>query len=445
LSSSSLIDQQQNNHKPVRNLSNPRSKKALLEWARMGCMGGLFMGLYVWIGGPELLFLAAAVGFLMVGGLLLYLCGPKRIEINRMISPIHAIAGETVMVTVQVRFRSRIPLPWMIITDHWSGGIEHQELLFPGFRRSFIYTYSLPKVTRGFHRLENCCMKWGDIPGWFTDRKYSQEHSEFKALPSPLYFGRISLESGENRGSSADLPHSRSREEGMEIRQYMPGDPLNRIHWKSSARHGTLQSRTPERGNDRMICIVLDNTCTSYAVPFGELSSRSKRGSEAPAFEKAVSAVMGLLRSAERSDAYIQLFCGGWPEGTARHEGLGKIPIRVLNILTEIKADSTRTLTQLLEDAASGWIPGMSIAVVTGGLEQESAKVMAKLLTYGVKINLYYAWDRKAPNSGPEDITGGTIGESLKRLGAGLYRLDQPLTVYSQGVDPSESREQFNR
>lgn len=434
LSSSSLIDPQQKiDPKPTDKLPYLRNKKALLEWARMLGVGGLFFGLYLGLGGFELLFLSVAVGVLLVGGLLLYLLGPKRIDINRLVTPVHAISGESVIVTVQVSFRTRIPLPWMIITDRWSGD-THRELLFPGFRRTFIYTYRLPKVTRGFHHLENCYVKWGDLTGWFTGISYPKGSSEFKVLPSPLFFGQMNMQGGYFPGESAAALRSRSQEEAADIRHYLPGDPMSRIHWKSSARHGTLHSRTPERGDVRMICIVLDNASKSYEIPMDALRPRSSRRTETPAFEKAVSIAMGLMRSAERSGAYVQLFSGGWPEGMARHEGLGKIPGRVLDVLTEIKPDSTRSLSQLLDDASRGWIPGMSIAVVTGTLEQESAKVIAKLLTHGVKVALYYAWDRKSNESSPSN---GTIGDSLKRMGAVLYCLEHALPTYGQGVEPS--------
>lgn len=446
--------------------SYPRYKRALLEWSRMLGTGSLLVGLYVWLGGLELLFLVVAVGVLMIGGLMLYLFGPKRIDITRVVTPIHVVSGESVKVTVQVSFRSRIPLPWMTITDRWSGGV-HQELLFPGFRSSFNYTYCLPEVSRGFHHLEYCSVRWGDLPGWFTGMDYPKDTSEFKVLPSPLYFRRMVTQGGYNSGELAASSRSKSKEEGMDIRPYMPGDPLSRIHWKSSARHGVLHSRTPEQGNDRMICIVLDNAAASYEIPFEALAPRRNKGKETPAFEKAVSAAMGLMLSAERSGAYVQLFSGGWPEGMARHEGIGKIPGRVLNILTEIMADSTRNLSQLLDDASRGWIPGMSIAVVTGRLEPESAKVIARLLAYGMKVNLYYAWDGKVPESSGRTAMGvgstlrssgenssesgplqksslsghasstGTIGDSLARLGAGLYSLDHALPTFGQGEEPA--------
>lgn len=112
----------------------------------------------------------------------------------------------------------------------------------------------------------------------------------------------------------------------MESREYEPGDPLSRIHWKNSARLGNLQSKVPEREKARMSCIVLANDPKSYEIPANALTPRGSREEQPPVFEKAVSTAMGLMLFAEQSGAYVQLFSGGWPEGMARHEGLGKIP-----------------------------------------------------------------------------------------------------------------------
>ncbi|MNI84737.1 hypothetical protein D3C73_1416660 [compost metagenome] len=110
-------------------------------------------------------------------------------------------------------------------------------------------------------------------------------------------------------------------------------------------------------------------------------------------------------------------------------------------MLTEITPDGGRSLSTLLEDASRGWIPGMTIVVITGRLEEETARTLARFLVQGVKVELYYVWDQPAP--GP---TGGvvksqwspaaTIGASLTRLGACLYCLgDSSPSKGNKGVE----------
>ncbi|WP_167360684.1 DUF58 domain-containing protein [Paenibacillus typhae] len=429
MSSSSLMEPTpEKRSSDVQGLLLRRSRSIAAEWLRMLAVTLVLGILYVWRGGASLLFLLVASGLLMGGGLLLQAFGPRRFEITRSITPSRPVAGDSLLVEVQVSFSTRLPVPWMILTDYWGGG-WHRELLFPGFRRSFRYSYRLNEVPRGIHRLYGSRVSWGDPAGLFTGETRLEARESLKVLPKPLYIRAGLPESSRSAGEM--LPkRGRSSGESADIRHYIPGDPLNRIHWKSSASKGTLQSRVPEKEEGRMSCIVLANCPGNYEIPFSALSPRSQREKGNPAFERAVSAAMGLMLSAERTGGYVQLFTGGWPEGMARYEGLGKIPSRVQDMLTEITPGGTRSLARLLEDASQHWIPGMTVAVITGRLEEEAARILARFLVQGVKVELYYVWDQPSPQ--PESAAAGdfrpqaagTIGGSLVRLGARLYCLD---------------------
>lgn len=389
--------------------------------------------LYIWHGGPSLLILLIAIGIIMLGGLMVQLSGPRTIKLVRTITPARPVAGNTLYVKVQVSFTSRFPLPWMTITDFW-GDRMHQELLFPVFKRSFSYTYCFENMPRGNHHLQGCSINWGDLPSWFTGRAKVDGGQDVKILPAPLYFGGTILHSGLKTGEIMSSKRGGSSDDGaLESRGYEPGDPLSRIHWKNSARMGALQSKVPERDKAKMTCIVLANDPSSYEVPVDALKPRGDREDYSAPFEKAVSVAMGLMLFAERSGTYIQWFSSGWPEGMARHEGLGRIPGRVLDMLTEITADGTRSLPELLEDASKAWIPGMTVSIITGRLDSEAAKVIAKFLIQGVKVEIYYAWDQAAPMLKEAKIqemhqtVRGTVGDSLSRLGARMICLDEAL------------------
>lgn len=147
-------------------------------------MAGIIGVLYAWRGGASLLFLLIAVGVIMVGGLIVQLSGPRAIKIERTITPVRPIAGSTLLVKVRVNFSARLPLPWLTIADFWRDR-GHHKLLFPGFRRSFEYTYLLENMPRGHHHLQGCRVTWGDLPGWFTGRSEPAEEHSVKVLPAP--------------------------------------------------------------------------------------------------------------------------------------------------------------------------------------------------------------------------------------------------------------------
>jgi|GEM_PF-701503 len=88
------------------------------------------------------------------------------------------------------------------------------------------------------------------------------------ASPALDSWGENPFTGGLERGRDEQEPYSVA-----EIRQYRPGDPLKRVHWKLSARTGQLQVKE------------YDGTLSPRASVFLDLSPHGLRGEEAAAFE----------------------------------------------------------------------------------------------------------------------------------------------------------------
>lgn len=421
--------------------SQPALRGGRGEWLRAVGTTGAAAVLYLWHGRQIAEFLLSVSILLMAGGLLLRFLGPRAVKIERTVTPARPSAGDSVTVEAHIRLRSRLPLPWLAVEDTWTQGTGHV-LLFPGFRRAMTYSYKLNRLSRGVHQIRASRAAWGDPCGWFTGHADAEGTAIVKVKPRPLYYGRNAVH-GMTGTAGEETIRSGFRDggEAADIRDYAPGDPLNRIHWKNTARRGTLQTRTPERQKGRMTCIVLDNRAAGYTPPGSALGPRGQRAVQPEAFELAVSAAYGLLLEAERSGSYVQWFSGGWPEGMPRYEGLGNLPERVADLLTDISADGTRRLDQLLEDASRCWIPGMTASVITGVLEEETAKLLARLLALGVQVDLYYAWDAEVPRrrsagTGTAENKAETLAGTLTRLGARLYRLEEGVPHSKPAANP---------
>lgn len=78
---------------------------------------------------------------------------------------------------------------------------------------------------------------------------------------------------------------------GGGVRNYMPGDPLNRIHWKNSARSGKLQTMLPSSGWSSNTNIWLYSGSDGYPA----LTASEQQA----AYELAVSAAAGLAEYLE--------------------------------------------------------------------------------------------------------------------------------------------------
>ena len=116
------------------------------------------------------------------------------------------------------------------------------------------------------------------------------------------------------------------------IREYLQGDDVRRIHWRSTARAGQLMVRREERARDPLVTVLLDNRARSYGGRAGEQR-----------FEWAVSAAASLC---------VHLLAGGFEVRLVLADGSVLRPPRggtassdmVLERLAVIETDAQRHL-----------------------------------------------------------------------------------------------------
>lgn len=210
-------------------------KSHLIEWARGVMIWSASLGLYLWFGGESLRLVWWVTTTLLVGGVLTSLFGPAKITISHTSSPTCIQEGDPVEIAVRITFHSILPLPWLVITDRF-GSRAYRKLLFPGMRRRLEYTYRLNHVPRGIWSPVCSQVEWGDLFGWFRrNRGLQGTGSGVIVLPRPLEWPEAMMPAhGSEMDREAEHTHRNVWNEirGSTVRDYMPGDPMNRIHWK---------------------------------------------------------------------------------------------------------------------------------------------------------------------------------------------------------------------
>lgn len=113
---------------------------------------------------------------------------------------------------------------------------------------------------------------------------------QFNATSEVMVTPRIEpLETMGNAGGSGSTGEARPQKVGLSgqddilVREYVRGDDVRRVHWKSTARHGELMVRQEEQAWDPSATVLLDNRAVAHRG----------RGSES-SFEWAVSMVASL-------------------------------------------------------------------------------------------------------------------------------------------------------
>lgn len=191
------------------------------------------------------------------------------LECRRTVSRETVHQGETVEVEVTLTNRRGWPIPWLFIEDLHPrdfprvGDYGRLSILMPG--RSIGLKYSVRCTRRGYHRLGPLLMESGDLFGLHRRFRTGDRRDYISVLPTVAYIETFSI--GARRPQGPVRISNRIYEDPTRIaglREYHPGDPLNRIHWKASARTGDLYTRQNEPSNVLGATLVLDLHRSGY-------------------------------------------------------------------------------------------------------------------------------------------------------------------------------------
>ena len=197
--------------------------------------------------------------------------------------------GDSIEVVLQVCNRGSVSVPWLIIEDALPRealiGMAPQILaqgrrlklarLAAGETASLNYRVSF--LRRGYYQLGPLLLETGDVFGLHRRCRVATEPHFALVLPKVLPLQGYNLASRRPVGEiriAHRLFEDPTRLAG--IRPYQQGDPLNRIHWRATARTGQLHSRVYEPSRVAGATFLLDFHEESYlgtgAVASAELA-----------------------------------------------------------------------------------------------------------------------------------------------------------------------------
>lgn len=202
------------------------------------------------------------------------------------VSPVCEI-GDSLSMTVEVENRGRLAVPWVLledsIPDRAGGGIRARldidgpwvvlTRLKPGEKET-VFNYDVKFRQRGYYQFGPVLAETGDVFGLHRRYRLLTEPQFVLVLPKVLPLQGYNLASrrpiGEIRVAHR-LFEDPTRLAG--VRLYQQGDPLNRIHWRATARTGALHSRVFENSRVAGATLLLDFHQASYTGAAGENSA----------------------------------------------------------------------------------------------------------------------------------------------------------------------------
>ena len=178
------------------------------------------------------------------------------IEVERTVSTHETNIGESVQVGLKLVNKTKFFVPWLLLEDtlpkraisrpnralELVGSAAKLYFFRPG--QLAMLAYKLIPRRRGYFRLGPTLLETGDLLGLHRQHRIVSETNFLLVLPKLIPLEGVNVTTrrpmGELRANERTLDDPTQM---VGIRAYRPGDPLNRIHWKATARTGVLHSR----------------------------------------------------------------------------------------------------------------------------------------------------------------------------------------------------------
>jgi uncharacterized protein (DUF58 family) len=216
------------------------------------------------LGYPELCGLAAGLAVALLAGAV-YLIPCSRLRVRREIAPARIVRGDAAIGVVHVSNAARRTTRAVTATDQCGTRAVPVQLprLPAGTTRTS--SYRLPTVNRGEIPVGPLTLTRSDPFGFFL--RTTDYGGRLTLLVRPRTVPLALLASG--REVSLDGPTAETAPSGTTtfhaLREYELGDDLRHIHWRTSARVGTLMVRQLVDSSEPRTTVVLDTCADAYS------------------------------------------------------------------------------------------------------------------------------------------------------------------------------------
>lgn len=326
--------------------------------------------------GQPFLFYLLYLAILVVGGsYILVRLGLSDLEAGYAVSQLHGHVGDRMRVTYTLRNASRVPKPWLEVHNPTTlpGGLPGRALPLGGqAERSWLIR--APLTRRGHFRIEPLHIRTGDPFGFYEASATVGQGVSLVVYPrlEPLPAWRLPPASLE--GSHAAPERTlQTTPLATTVRPYAPGDSMNRIHWRSTARHGDIQVKEFDLEQTADAWIILDLQRAIQAGHGDDSTTEVAIRAAASIADRALTEnrAVGMTVNAGRT-AFLPADRGG-----RQHQ-------KIMQLLAAVEADSGSPLVETLIGSVGRLRRGMTAVVITASSDPAWVRPLAALRTRGV-------------------------------------------------------------
>ncbi len=346
------------------------------------------------------------------------------IHYTRTLGARRAAFGDAIPMQIEVWNRRRLPIPWLRADDRVSDGVgvRDHELTdgdTPGtdVLRNVWTLRPWERVVRQFHvdadrrgvfRLGPVDLSVGDPFARRAAAEARPEVDTFLVWPRTLPTAEIEPPDrwGDLERARSGLAEDPARFAG--VRPYVAGDPLRRIHARTSARIGRPMTKRFEPSRDRETLIVLD-VQTAHGAAW-----QAGLGRDEVESLYVVAASLARMLGARR-DAF-GLMATGYTGAETR---IARIAVssapgqvqRVLDLLARLSVHASAPFEHLLSIVARTAHPGMTVLVLTAREPSPFVRALRRLERAGADVIIVAC----GPNAAASATLAGSLGFTARR------------------------------
>jgi uncharacterized protein (DUF58 family) len=294
-----------------------------------------------------------------------------------------AQVGHILEEKIELDNTGRLPRLWLAVRDRSSLPDSAGSRLFPlvESRRGRTYLSRARLLQRGVYPLGPTSLESGDPFGLFPVERVYPAGDTLLVYPLLVDIDDFPNPAGILPGGEAlrrRTPQVTPNAAG--IREYAPGDSLNRIHWVSTARRNRLMTKEFELDPQAEIWIFLDATETGQAsLPF-IWPKRSKEDLWKHKFEftlppsteeYGVSAAASIARYFLRQDRSVGFVSSGQTLAMIPPDRGGRQLGKILESLALLRGEGTLPIWGLIDIQAQHLARGSTVILITHSVEQD--------------------------------------------------------------------------
>jgi len=321
----------------------------------------------------------------------------RELQVVRRARSLRSQVGQVYEERFELRNPSRLPRLWIEVRDlaPIPSAAGSHVLTLVGGRESRSYMSRTRLTERGVFSLGPTVLASGDLFGLFPTMRTFEAKETLLVYPMLFQISHFPSPAGLLPGGEALRRRTAQiTSNASGVREYAPGDPLNRIHWLSTARRNRLMVKEFELDPLAEVWIFVDGFRVAHASlprPVDDVDPRDMWRKRAPlklppaTIEYAVSIAGSLARYYLQLGRAVGLVSAGSTINILPSDRGGRQLGKILETLAMLQADGPLPLPGQVEAQARHLPRGSTVVLITPSTSDSTVKAADLLLRRGLR------------------------------------------------------------